>query len=132
MCNRFLLPTVAVLALCFLAQSALGSGGVSVEDIYSEMKSRSLSVDEMISQMNSPQSLGAQSQAAQPLSDAADIEQIRQSLQSGSISIDEYLLLMSLDQNRVRADGVSNIGYTETYSTEEMVKGIIRKNQMGA
>jgi hypothetical protein len=132
MCNRFLLPTVAVLALCFLAQSALASGGVSVEDIYSEMKSRSLSVDEMISQMNSPQSLGAQSQAAQPLSDAADIEQIRQSLQSGSISIDEYLLLMSLDQNRVRADGVSNIGYTETYSTEEMVKGIIRKNQMGA
>jgi hypothetical protein len=118
MCNRFLLPTVAVLALCFLAQSALASGGVSVEDIYSEMKSRSLSVDEMISQMNSPQSLGAQSQAAQPLSDAADIEQIRQSLQSGSISIDEYLLLMSLDQNRVRADGVSNIGYTETYSTE--------------
>ena len=132
MCNRFLLPTVAVLALCFLAQSALASGGVSVEDIYSEMKSRSLSVDEMISQMNNPQSLGAQSQAAQPLSDAADIEQIRQSLQSGSISIDEYLLLMSLDQNRVRADGVSNIGYTETYSTEEMVKGIIRKNQMGA
>jgi hypothetical protein len=125
MCNRFLLSTVAVLALCFLAQSTLASAAFNVEDIYSGMQSRSLSVDEMLSQPNNGQVPAEQSQEG-----ATDVEQIRQKLDSGSISVDEYLFLMSLDQNRVRADGVTNIGYTETYSTEEMVKGIIRNSQM--